>query len=604
MTPASRDEALENIRQRVDIVEMIGRYVKLKKTGSNFVGLCPFHSEKTPSFTVSPHKGFFHCFGCKASGDVFTFLMKMEGKTFPEVLEDLAARTGVELPRRRPADTRAREIKTRLHTLNEEAAAFFDRTLWEHGQAGGAREYLEKRGLPETVARRFRLGYARDDWQGLTAHLEKKGISLEDAVMVGLVAQGKRGPYDVFRDRLVFPIQDLSGKIAGFGARKLSEKEEGPKYINSRQSPVYDKSEMFYGLAQARAEVQRASDVVLVEGYFDLLSLVAAGFTNVVATCGTALTERHAQIMRRFTGKVITVFDADTAGMSASARSAATLLTLDLAPFMVKLPSSEDPDSFVRRQGRDAFSALISQARPSLEVLTETYLSGAEGDVESRTAALKKMVPLLAACRDDLRRGNYMRWVAERFAVEEEDLRRTVAAAQRGGAKRDLHDADLPRPKDEASATAAPAAAPEEEIMVTLLLLFPRLGKRFTESGIQERFESAPLRDLTDKIVAAGSFDSPAPYLAAIDDSDLRSRLSERLLDVDAFPEDRAESEMLRCIASLRRRRIKARLRRMTALIDQAMRAGRQAETQELLKDKMRLNRELVSLEEYRGRSA
>ncbi|HUU02105.1 MAG TPA: DNA primase [Myxococcota bacterium] len=598
MTPASRDEALENIRQRVDIVEMVGRYVKLKKTGSNFVGLCPFHSEKTPSFTVSPRKGFFHCFGCKASGDVFTFMMKMEGKTFPEVIEDLAARTGVELPRRKPADTRSREIKTRLHTLNEEAAAFFESTLWEHGQAG--REYLEKRGLPETVARRFRLGYARDDWQGLTAHLEKKGISLDDAVMVGLVAQGKQGPYDVFRDRLVFTIQDLSGKVAGFGARQLSEQEEGPKYINSRQSPVYDKSEMFYGLAQARAEIQRASDVVLVEGYFDLLSLVAAGFTNVVATCGTALTERHVQILRRFTGKVITVFDADAAGMSASARSAATLLTLDLAPFMVKLPNSEDPDSFVRRQGRDAFSALLSQARPSLEVLAESYLSGSEGDVESRTAALKKVVPLLAACRDDLRRGNYMHWVAERFVVEEEDLRRTLAAMQRGTAKRGLHDAVLPRPKDEASATAAP----EEEILATLLLLFPRLGERFMESGIQERFESAPLRDLTDKIVAAGSFDSPAPYLAAIDDPDLRSRLSERLLDVDAFPEDRAESEMLRYITSLRRRRIKARLCRMTALIDQAMRAGRQAEKQELMKDKMRLDRELVSLEEYRGRSA
>ncbi len=597
MTPVSRDEALESIRQRVDIVEMIGRYVKLKKAGSNFVGLCPFHSEKTGSFTVSPRKGFFHCFGCKASGDVFTFLMKIEGKTFPEVLEDLAARTGVELPRRSSSDTRAREIKTRLHTLNQEAAVFFERTLWEHGQASRAREYLQRRGLPEELAKRFRVGYARDDWQGLTEHLTKKGLSLEDAAAVGLVAQGKRGFYDIFRDRLVFPIQDLSNKIAGFGARKLSDQQEGPKYINSRQSPVYDKSEMFYGLAQARTEIQKASAVILVEGYFDLLSLVAAGFPNVVATCGTALTESHTRVLRRFTSKVITVFDADAAGMSASARSAATLLRQDLAPFMVKLPGSEDPDSFVLRQGRDAFSALLSQARPSLEILSESYLAGSDDDVESRTTALKKIVPLLAACRDDLRRGNYTGWVAERFAVDEGDLRRTVSSARRDGTSQSLGDLSLPRQKAEKQAKAAP----EEDTLVTLLLLFPGLSERFAESGIQESFESADLRELTDKIIAAGSFDSPAPFLAAIEDPDLRSSLSERVLDVDAFPDELAQSEMMRCIARLRRRRIKERLRQMTAQIDQAARAGRGDETQALLKDKMRLNQELVSLEEYGG---
>jgi DNA primase len=597
LTPVSRDEALESIRQRVDIVEMIGRYVKLKKAGSNFVGLCPFHSEKTGSFTVSPRKGFFHCFGCKASGDVFTFLMKIEGKTFPEVLEDLAARTGVELPRRSSSDTRAREIKTRLHTLNQEAAVFFERTLWEHGQASRAREYLQRRGLPEELAKRFRVGYARDDWQGLTEHLTKKGLSLEDAAAVGLVAQGKRGFYDIFRDRLVFPIQDLSNKIAGFGARKLSDQQEGPKYINSRQSPVYDKSEMFYGLAQARTEIQKASAVILVEGYFDLLSLVAAGFPNVVATCGTALTESHTRVLRRFTSKVITVFDADAAGMSASARSAATLLRQDLAPFMVKLPGSEDPDSFVLRQGRDAFSALLSQARPSLEILSESYLAGSDDDVESRTTALKKIVPLLAACRDDLRRGNYTGWVAERFAVDEGDLRRTVSSARRDGTSQSLGDLSLPRQKAEKQAKAAP----EEDTLVTLLLLFPGLSERFAESGIQESFESADLRELTDKIIAAGSFDSPAPFLAAIEDPDLRSSLSERVLDVDAFPDELAQSEMMRCIARLRRRRIKERLRQMTAQIDQAARAGRGDETQALLKDKMRLNQELVSLEEYGG---
>ncbi len=593
MTPAARDEAVETIRQRIDIVELVSRYVKLKKVGSNYVGLCPFHAEKTPSFSVSPRKGFFHCFGCKTSGDVFSFLMKIEGKDFPEVLQELADRTGVELPKRRPTDIRSREESRRHLEINEAAAVYYERTLWDPSAGQKARDYLGRRGMPEELIRKFRLGCAPGGWQGLCDHLSRENASREEAAALGLLGKGSRGFYDIFRDRLVFPILGLDGRVRGFGARTLDPKEEGPKYINSRQSRVFDKSEILYGLQQARAAIQGSGAAVLVEGYFDVLTPVAAGVEKVIATCGTALTDGHARILRRFTEKAVTVFDADAAGLAASYRSARIMLEQDLSPYMVMLPAGEDPDSFVRNQGGEAFQSLIEGARPTMEVLAESSRKEAGSDVEARTRALKKLVPLLAACRGSLRLGSYVHMLADRFSVGEDYIRRAVDETRRkeGGRRSDGVAAGVAR-------VAGPVTArPEEETLVVLLHLFPHLSNQVEAAGLLEHIGAEPLREIVRRMIGAGSQGADRTLLTGIEDQELKNRLIGMSIKDDVYPEDKAEYLLQECVVKIRRRHLKTEQRRLTEGIQQAEREGKLQEIQRLQRDKIRLDRELRALE-------
>ena len=592
MTPAARDEAVETIRQRIDIVELVSRYVKLKKVGSNYTGLCPFHAEKAPSFTVSPRKGFFHCFGCKASGDVFSFLMKIEGKDFPEVLQELADRAGVELPQRRPADIRGREEGRRQLEINQVAADYYHRQLLDPGVGRRARDYLKQRGLGEDFVRRFVLGYAPGGWQGLCDHLQHEKASLEDAAALGLLGKGSRGFYDIFRDRLIFPIVGLDGKVRGFGARILDSKEEGPKYINSRQSRVFDKSEILYGLQPARAAIQSGGEAVLVEGYFDVLTPAAAGVEKVIATCGTALTENHARILRRFCEKVITVFDADEAGLAASYRSARIMLEQDLSPYMVTLPAGEDPDSFVRGEGGDAFSRLIAGARPTIEVLAETAFREAGDDVEARTRALKKLLPLLSACRDRLRLGNYTHMLADRFSVGEDYIRQAVQQSRRR--EGDRHTGG---PAGAARSSAPAAARPDEETLAVLLHLFPHLAGRAAEAGVVEYMAAEPLRRLVRQMIDAGPGGADRSWFDGIEEQELKNRLIGMSMIDDAYPEDKAEYLLRECANKIRRRHLKNEQRRLTEGIQRAERDGNEQEIQKLQKDKIQLDRELRALE-------
>jgi len=591
LTPAARDEAVETIRQRIDIVELVSRYVKLKKVGSNYTGLCPFHAEKAPSFTVSPRKGFFHCFGCKASGDVFSFLMKIEGKDFPEVLQELADRAGVELPQRRPTDIRKREESRHQIEINQKASDYYHRQLLDPG-GKRARDYLARRGLEDEFIRRFQLGYAPAGWQGLCDHLQREKVSLKDAASLGLLGKGSRGFYDIFRDRLIFPILGLDGKVRGFGARILNPQEEGPKYINSRQSRVFDKSEILYGLQQARAAIQSGGESVLVEGYFDVLTPAAAGVEKVIATCGTALTENHARMLRRFCEKVITVFDADAAGLAASYRSARVMLEQDLSPYMVTLPPGEDPDSFVRDRGGDAFQRLIEGAKPTIEVLAESAYREAGSDIEARTQALKKLLPLLAACRDRLRLGNYTHMLADRFSVGEDYIHQALnQSRRREGDRRSGDMAWMTRTNEPVS------VHPDEETLAVLLYLFPRLSSRAAEAGIVEQIDAEPLRELVRQMIDAGPGGADRSWFDDLEDQELKSRLIGMSMSDAAYPEDKAEYLLQECVVKIRRRHLKTKQRRLTEGIQQAEREGNQQEIQRLQKDKIRLDRELRALE-------
>src|SRR5882724_4249145 len=354
------DDKIAEVRDRTSIVELVSRHTALRRTGRNHMGLCPFHSEKTPSFSVSEERGFFHCFGCNASGDVYKFVMLRDSLTFPEALERLAREAGVELPKR-PADERRQQHRERFHRVNAFASKYFQRALWEMPAGEVARAYLEKRRIPQETARRFAIGYAPAD--GLVRALERAGAPLADAQALGLVGPSQSGGwYDRYRNRLMFPIVDLSGNTIGFGGRLLSSVEGQAKYINSSDSPIFHKGRSVYNLGAAREAIHRRDHVLLVEGYVDVIALVEAGIENVVAPLGTALTADQVRLLKRFTDKFTVLFDGDAAGIAAAARSFEVFAEVGLFPEAAFLPEGHDPDTYVHQFGAEGIERLVAAA--------------------------------------------------------------------------------------------------------------------------------------------------------------------------------------------------------------------------------------------------
>ncbi len=374
---------VEAIKARVDIISLISRYLTLTKSGSRYKGHCPFHKDDTPSFYVDPEKGLWHCFGCGEGGDLFAFLMKIERISFSEALERLAAEAGVRISRKGDG------ARAKLYEINAEAAKYFADNL-RHPRIGKrARDYLASRGYAEGVWQRFGLGYALDEWEGLKRRLSKR-YGMKALLELGLLVKGKNESlYDRFRDRVIFPIYDLNGRPIAFGGRAFSGE---PKYLNSPQTPLFDKGRHLYGLSWAREKMADSRFAVLVEGYTDVLSLHVAGIRNAVGSMGTALTRGQAELLARFADEVVIVYDRDAAGAAASVRGMQILRNAGLSVRVAALPEGEDPDSFVRREGKEKFSQLIAEAIPFhiffLETLKERYdLTSLKGKEEALDAA-------------------------------------------------------------------------------------------------------------------------------------------------------------------------------------------------------------------------
>ncbi|MFQ3610044.1 MAG: DNA primase [Fimbriimonadales bacterium] len=348
----------EEIRERIDIVELVSNYVRLERAGRNYKALCPFHTEKTPSFHVSPELNRFHCFGCGASGDVFEFLMRIEGLSFREAFRRLAEKAGIALqPEHEPRE--ATDTLERLRKIMFSAHFFYRQCLQRtpHAQA-----YLAERGLtPETIEQ-FALGYAPDGWEHLVRFLQRHQIDLNEARQLGLVDEGRNGYYDRFRNRIVFPIHDSSGRVIALGARTLGDDE--PKYLNSPETPLFEKRNTLYGFHLARGAILRQRAVLIVEGYLDLIMLHQYGFEHSVATLGTAFTEEHAQKLKRLIDRAYLVFDSDSAGIRATLRAGEVLMNAEVPTYVVRLPQGEDPDSLLRSQGAEPFQQALQQAVP------------------------------------------------------------------------------------------------------------------------------------------------------------------------------------------------------------------------------------------------
>jgi len=374
-----RDEIKNRIRENTDIVRIIGESVELRKAGVNFIGLCPFHAEKTPSFSVNPGKQFFHCFGCGESGDVFSFMMKYHRLTFPEALKELARRTGIDLPEQTlsKADQEQLRQRERLYKVNEAAALALQKILIESPMAASARAYLHKRGVPDAAREQYRLGYApgpeQGGWSYLTGLLQKQGMAVADIERAGLaVKKDQGGFYDRFRDRILFPIFDMSGRVVAFGGRILGEGK--PKYMNSPESTIFNKSRLLFGFYQHREAIRTRRKAVVVEGNFDLLSLAIHGIENVVAPLGTALTRQHVRSLRGYSDEVVLLFDGDAAGLKAAMRSVPFFLAEQVEAKVALLPKGHDPDTLVLEKGAEGVEELVEEAMGLPEFVFDTLV--------------------------------------------------------------------------------------------------------------------------------------------------------------------------------------------------------------------------------------
>ena len=425
------EEIINQIRERVDIADVVANYVALSRTGQNLKGLCPFHSEKSPSFTVSPSRQIFHCFGCGTGGNVFTFVMKLEGTNFPDTVRELGRRAGITIPAFSTgtvsADSSQRE---RLETLHQSAMRWFQRNLWETEQGRQAQAYLQERGMQRSTIDEFGLGVSIPIWDGLIRALLQEGYLLTEIASSGLVvtkeSSGRRptdasGYYDRFRGRLMFPITDLRKRVIGFGGRVMGEGE--PKYLNSPETPLFNKGRTLYAFDRARDAAGRESRLVIVEGYFDAIALHQAGITNVAATLGTALTPDHLTTIRRFVKKVVLLFDPDAAGVRAALRTLDLFVDSGLGVTVISLPGGHDPDTFVKEHGAEAFLQLQEQAPSLLDFAVEHSLQRASsGSIDDRIRSVDEILWILQKTSHRIEQEECMRRVAERLGLNQQRL--------------------------------------------------------------------------------------------------------------------------------------------------------------------------------------
>ncbi len=476
MSQGIPEEIVDEIRQSTDLVSLINEYIKLERRGKNMVGLCPFHNEKTPSFSVSPDKQLYHCFGCGASGNVFSLIMQMENLTFPEAAHYLASKAGVTIPEKK-AQTGVENIKDKIYRLNELAARYYTYLMHNSESGKKAYNYLLKRGIKQETIELFNLGYAPAGWTGFYDFALKKGASQDLMVKSGLVSPGReKGYYDRFRDRVIFPIFNISGKIAGFGGRTMSEGDKsGPKYLNSPETPVFDKGNMLYGLNLAREEIRRQKKAIVTEGYTDVITAYQAGIKNCVASLGTALTAEQGTLLRNQADTVVTAYDSDTAGQAATWRGLAILQSTGCLVQVAEMPVGSDPDTYIRENGPEKFYDLVNEAVPLIKYRLQQLEKRHDlASDRGRIDFIEELMPFLLTAVNQIEQDYYLKKAAEILDIEEDALRRELK-------KRRSYD-NRKRKKEDLSEETKPQKIrlrPEEKNILSLMLQ----SKEIAEEG-------------------------------------------------------------------------------------------------------------------------
>jgi DNA primase len=518
--PIIPDHVLDQVRQANDIVEVINGYFPLKRRGANFIALCPFHKEKTPSFNVHPGKQIYHCFGCGAGGDVFGFVMKYENLPFMDAVRKLAERGGVHIEVEQAPGAPTRDEKDALYKLHEAVTLFFHQNLLSEKAAEPGRAYLKKRQIPVEVIKRWRLGYAPDAWDGLIQWARGKGIKIGLLEAAGLVVprDGGDGFYDRFRGRMMIPIADDQGRVVAFSGRILTDAKDQPKYVNSPETAIFQKGRILFALDRAKAGIQEAQHVIVCEGQLDAIACHEAGFGNVVAPQGTAFTEQHARMLKRFTDEVVLMFDGDEAGQNAAVRNAEPLWELGIAIRVALLPGKHDPDSFLKEEGPAKLRELLTGAPAFFDFLLNrlSQQHNARTDRGKRQIA-EEMVPWLCRLREPIQQARFTEMTARRLEVREEAVRQAMRNHVRQGARPRESIAE-PVPE----MTTQPPGTPAEQTLLQMTLADERVADIVMERLDQDWLSNSLAADLIRRVVdlhARGGWNGSSSLLHAVDEA-------------------------------------------------------------------------------------
>jgi len=568
------EDIIANVQNAASIVDVISEYVALKKTGKNFIGLCPFHADKKPSFTVSEEKQIFHCFGCGQGGNVFSFLIQYNNLSFPEAVGFVAQKYGIEIPTRKMSPTQKKELeeRERLLKINKEAADYFRGVLSHPSSGKRAREYLSKRQMTPEVTERFMLGYAPQSWTGLTQYFSRRGVPLDDLQKAGLVVAKNGRYYDRFRDRIIFPIVDIHKTVLGFGGRSLDDSL--PKYLNSPDTPVYHKSRTLYGLDVAKEACRQSGSVFIVEGYFDLLALHCHGIQSGVATLGTALTRQHVRIIKGYSRQMILVFDSDEAGIKAAERSLPLFLEEKVDAGILILPEGKDPDSYVFEVGADEFLKATENALGVMPFLIASAIKKHGLSLEGKVRIIETLKGPLGSLVDGVSRSVYIRDLAERLDIDEAAILEQV----RTSATKDKKAVSLPKPRHNSKL---------EEALVAMMLQCPEMVSSFDPQKIIEGFETVELKELGRMILQRSSSNRPvtgADLIAQTDDAKIRNLISSLLMEDIQADRDSCHKIVRQYQARLRKRQV----RLLSKKIKEAERANNQELLNQLLPEKQK----------------
>ncbi len=547
----------ERVKQQADIVRVIGEYVRLKKSGQNFSGLCPFHQEKTPSFNVHPVKQIYHCFGCGVGGDVFKFVMELEKCTFPEAIRTVAEKCGIAIPKpreRSPEERRENQQRSLLVEIHRETAAFFARQLHETPEGKVAYAYLEDRGLNREAMIRFGLGFAPSSGDALLRFLKQK-YPEKLLEVSGLLSRDQSGRFfDRFRRRIMFPIANEAAKVIAFGGRAMGD--DMPKYLNSPETPIYSKSNVLYHLDRAKEALRQNDFGVLVEGYMDAIAVARAGIMNVIASCGTSLADPQIKLLGRFTRRVVVNYDPDTAGQAATERSITLLLEKEFDVRVFVLPGGADPDKFLKEQGAEAYKKLLLQAPPYLDYLIGRAKLMDRTTANGRIAALNFLMPYVQRLPNRLLRSEWATRIASELRVDEPVLRealRRAAAERRSEVK----------PKAE---LLGPSVKGAERRLIHMLAeadgFREKLAQEIISSGLHRGLETEKIFELL--VAKAGERSDPATFAEALDERDRRVLFE---IFFESFSEHTWE-EAESCLSVLRGRRVEQELAELQKQIE------------------------------------
>lgn len=592
MKDSSFRSAIEDIKARLSIVDVVERYVSLKRTGRNYTGLCPFHDDKNPSMHVNEERGFFHCFSCGAGGDVFGFVMKYNNIDFMDAARELAQRAGVTLPsssRREGNRGEDSARKKRFLEINSLVCSLYRERLRSGKGSEYARKYVESRGIDARTVEEFGLGFAPDGWDTVVRFAGEKKIGISELEKLGLVAARKdsKGHYDWFRNRIIFPIYGMDGQVLGFGGRALDEDGgKNPKYMNSSESPVFSKKNVFYGLYNSRSEIRKKRQAVLVEGYMDFIKLYSSGVRNVVATLGTAFTRDHATVLRRFCEEVVIVYDGDAAGISSAVRAGEILLEREVSSKICRIPDGLDPDDYVERHGAGGFLELLDAAAGVCDFIIDDTFSKYREKKMSSGESTRFLAELVSKTKDPIERSRALSRITGVFGIRESEL---LSLARVSGAGKNRGSL-APSPKVSGGDAV-------ERMILKILLRFPGLVDVAEAEKIGDYFENGNLKVILTRIGEVG-FNDASSLISSFEDVDTQELLSELIFSSDDLADEKTSEKILGdCVTRLELRGMNFKLGDLRDRIQKQRNSSDKEQEKKLVRKYRDLEREYRDLE-------